>query len=176
MSIVLHDQKQSTLVPNVSTQRFPKVLFQVSAFFLLYMQEQLADGMIYKHVMQAYVDDTTLQLHRDRMSVTTSVNTEYSEQLRDALIKDLQTISEWGHKWFVAYNSSKTLSVRRSRLKKMVTLSVFRCPIELSKQISRGLYRIKILGPTKMLFERRQILLKKQSLTHIQTGTPKTHL
>ena len=60
-----------------------------------------------------YADDTTLFNSTERPKV----NSQQRQKLCDALNKDLQTISEWGSQWLVAFNSSKTQSVLHSRLK-----------------------------------------------------------
>lgn len=67
--------------------------------------------MISKLVM--YADDTTLFNSSERQKV----NPQQRQQLCDALNKDLQTISDWGSQWLVAFNSSKTQSFLHSRLK-----------------------------------------------------------
>ena len=69
------------------------------------------DGIISKLVM--YADDTSLFNATGRPKV----NSKQRQQLCDALNKDLQTISEWGSKWLVAFNSSKTQTALYSRLK-----------------------------------------------------------
>ena len=52
----------------------------------------------------------------DLLSYVTVISQQL-QQLCDAFNKDLQTISEWGSQWLVAFNSSKTQSVLHSRLK-----------------------------------------------------------
>ena len=69
------------------------------------------DSIVSKLVM--YADDTTLfnSIERSKGS------TQRRQLLNDALNKDLQAISEWGSKWQVSFNPSKTQSILHSRLK-----------------------------------------------------------
>lgn len=63
--------------------------------------------------MVMYADDTTLfdSIERPKRS------TQQRQQLCDALNADLQTVTEWGTKWLVSFNSSKTQSIPHSRFK-----------------------------------------------------------
>ncbi|MEL7308994.1 MAG: reverse transcriptase domain-containing protein, partial [Pseudomonadota bacterium] len=90
--------------------RIPVCSILGPTLFLLYIND-LPDGMISKLVM--YADDTTLFNSSERQKV----NPQQRQQLCDALNKDLQTISDWGSQWLVAFNSSKTQSFLHSRLK-----------------------------------------------------------
>ena len=107
MSVVLDGQKSSTKHVNAGV---PQGSILGPTLFLLYIND-LPDGMVSKLVM--YADDTTLFNSTERPKVST----QQYQQLCDALNKDLQAISEWGSKWLVAFNSSKTQSVLHSRLK-----------------------------------------------------------
>ena len=107
MSVVLDGQKSSTKHVNAGV---PQGSILGPTLFLLYIND-LPDGMVSKLVM--YADDTTLFNSTERPKVST----QQRQQLCDALNKDLQAISEWGSKWLVAFNSSKTQSVLHSRLK-----------------------------------------------------------
>ena len=89
--------------------------------------------MISKLVM--YADDTTLFNSTERPKSST----QQRQQLCDALNKDLQTISEWGSQWLVAFNSSKTQSVLHSRLKgdgDQHSLQMSNCTLQESDTIS----------------------------------------
>ena len=67
--------------------------------------------MVSKLVM--YADDTTL--FNSIANAKSSV--QQRQQLCAVLNDDLQTVSEWGSKWLVSFNSSKTQSILHSRLK-----------------------------------------------------------
>ena len=107
ISVVLDGQKSSVKHVNAGV---PQGSILGPTLFLLYIND-LPDDMVSKLVM--YADDTTLFNSTDRPTAST----QERQQLCDNLNKDLQAISEWGSRWLVSFNTSKTQSVLHSRLK-----------------------------------------------------------
>ena len=107
ISVALDGQKSSTMHVNAGV---PQGSILGPTLFLLYIND-LPDDLVCKMVM--YADDTTLfdSIERPKRS------TQQRQQLCDALNADLQTVTEWGTKWLVSFNSSKTQSILHSRLK-----------------------------------------------------------
>ena len=106
ISVVLDGQRSSTRSTNAGV---PQGSILGPTLFLLYIND-LPDNMISKLVM--YADDTTLFNSTERKT-----DSAQRQRLCDVLNADLQTIAEWGSKWQVSFNSSKTQSILFSRSK-----------------------------------------------------------
>ena len=137
ISVVLDGQRSTTKCINAGV---PQGSILGPTLFLLYRPiYDLPDGIISKFVM--YADDPcTLFNSTERPKV----NSQQRQQLCDALNKDLQTISERGSQWLVAFNSSKTQSVLHSRLKD----GGAPCNLQMSGSILQEKDSISLLGLT----------------------------
>ena len=77
--------------------------------FLVYIND-LPDSIVSKLVM--YADDTTIF-----DSIEKSSSAAQRTHLCNTLNRDLQTIEDWGKRWLVSFNPSKTNSLLHSRLR-----------------------------------------------------------
>ena len=107
ISVVLDGQRSSTKHVNAGV---PQGSVLGPTLFLLYIND-LPDSIVSKLVM--YADDATLfnSVERPKSS------SQQRQHLYDVLNKDLETVSEWGSKWLVSFNPSKTQGILHSRLK-----------------------------------------------------------
>ena len=102
--VVLDGQKSTT---RRVTAGVPQGSVLGPTLFLLYIND-LPDNVVSKLVM--YADDTTLSKSIDKTNSSTQ-----RQQLSDILNRDLQSVQEWGQRWMVTFNSSKTKALLHSR-------------------------------------------------------------